>query len=303
MRLRNGVIFYTSMKLLTKLNLVMIVFFAVGTVIIAQLAYSFLMQNAREQVLRQAELMMASARASRDYTSEQIKPLLLKTSEHKANFLPQVVPAFAATSVFNQMRKTYPNYSYREATMNPTNPADRADDWETDVIRYFADHRNEKVLVGERDTPTGRQLYLAKPMAVAPSCMECHSTPEVAPAAMIRKYGSANGFGWNLDQILTAQIVSVPMTVPIEVAGKAFHRLLFFLIATFVATIVALDAALYLLVIRPLHKVCRRADRISRGETEIPELRVHGRDEIADMTASFNRMHMSLAKALKMLEQ
>jgi protein-histidine pros-kinase len=291
------------MKLLTKLNLVLIVFFGAGVAIIAQMAHGFLMQNARAQVLQQAELMMASARASRDYTSDQIKPALLKTPEHKTNFLPEVVPAFAATSIFNQMRKTYPNYSYREATMNPTNPVDRADDWETDIIRYFADHRNEKMLVGERDTPTGRQLYLAKPIAVAPSCMECHSTPEVAPAAMVRKYGSANGFGWNLDQILTAQIVSVPMAVPIEVANKAFRRLLFFLIATFVASIAALDTALYLLVIRPLHDVSSVADRISKGEAELPELDVRGADEIADMTASFKRMHMSLAKALKMLEQ
>jgi len=291
------------MKLLTKLNLVLIVFFGAGGLIIAHFAYGFLMQNAREQVLQQAELMMASARASRDYTSNQIKPLLLKSPEYEKNFLPQTVPAFAAASVFNQMRKTYPDYSYREATLNPTNLVDRADDWETDIIRYFSDHRGEKMLVGERGTPTGLQLYLARPMAVGPSCMECHSTPNVAPVAMIKKYGSANGFGWNLDQILTAQIVSVPMSVPIEVAGKAFRHLLFFLIATFVVTILALDAALYLLVIRPLHKVCRRADRISKGEFEIPELRVHGRDEIADMTASFNRMHMSLAKALKMLEQ
>ena len=82
------------MKLLTKFNLVLIVFFGAGGLIIAQLAYSFLTQNAREQVLQQAELMMASARATRDYTSEQIKPLLLKNPEHETNFLPQTVPAF-----------------------------------------------------------------------------------------------------------------------------------------------------------------------------------------------------------------
>ena len=65
----------------------------------------------------------------------------------------------------------------------------------------------------------------------------------------------------------------------------------------------ALDAALYLLVIRPLHRVSSAADRISKGETELPELEVQGKDEIADVTASFNRMHVSLAKALKMLDQ
>jgi methyl-accepting chemotaxis protein len=291
------------MKLLTKFNLVLIVFFGAGGFIIAHLAYSFLTQNARQQVLQQAELMMAGARATRDYTSEQIKPLLLKNPEHETNFLPQTVPAFSAITIFNSMRKNYPNYAYREATLNPTNLVDRADDWETDIIRYFADHPGEKKLVGERDTPAGRQLYLARPMAVAASCLECHSTPDVAPAAMIKKYGSANGFGWQLNQIITAQIVSVPMSVPLGVADDAYRRLLFFLIATFVVTIVAMDAALYLLVIRPLHKVSTAADRISKGETDLPELDVRGKDEIADVTASFNRMHVSLAKALKMLDQ
>lgn len=291
------------MKLLTKFNLVLIVIFGAGGLVIAQLAYSFLRQNARDQVLQQAELMMASAGATRDYTSNQLKPLLLKNPEHETNFLPQTVPAFSATTVFNSMRKSYPNYSYREATLNPTNLVDRADDWETDIIRYFSDHPNDKKFVGERDTPTGRQLYLAKPLAVAPSCMECHSTPDVAPSAMIKKYGSANGFGWNLDQIVAAQIVSVPMSVPMNVADKAFHRLIFFLIATFIVTILALDAGLYLLVIRPLHKVSAAANLISKGETELPELEVHGHDELADVTASFNRMHVSLAKALKMLDQ
>jgi HAMP domain-containing protein len=290
------------MKLLTKFNLVLIVIFGAGGLIIAELAYNFLMQNARDQVVQQAELMMASARSTRDYTSNQIKPLLLKNPEHETNFLPQTVPAFAANTIFNTMRKSYPNYSYREATLNPTNLVDRADDWETDIIRYFSDHPSEKKVVGERDTPIGRQLYLASPMAVAPSCMECHSTPDVAPAAMIKKYGSTNGFGWNLDQIIAAQVVSVPMSVPIEVAGRAFRRLILFLIVTFVVTIAALDAALYLLVIRPLHAVSEAADKISKGETDLPELKVRGKDEIADMTASFNRMHVSLAKALRMLE-
>jgi nitrate/nitrite-specific signal transduction histidine kinase len=98
-------------------------------------------------------------------------------------------------------------------------------------------------------------------------------------------------------------VVSVPMSVPIQVADSAYKRLILFLIVTFLVTIAALDTALYLIVIRPLHRVSQSADRISKGETELPELEVKGRDEIADVTSSFNRMHVSLAKALKMLEQ
>jgi protein-histidine pros-kinase len=291
------------MKLLTKFNIVLIIIFGAGGFIIARLAYDFLMQNARDQVLQQAELMMASARSTRDYTSEEIKPHLLQNQDHLTNFLPQTVPAYAAQTIFNQLRKTYTNYSYREATLNPTNLQDRADDWETDLIRYFSDHPSEKVVKGERDTPLGRQLYLAKPILVVASCMECHSTPDVAPAAMIRKYGSANGFGWTLGQVIAAQIVSVPMDVPMGIARKAFNRLLLFLMITFLVTIAALDTAVYALVIRPLKMVADAADRVSKGDTEAPEVTVRGKDEIANVTASFNRMRVSLQKALRMLEQ
>jgi protein-histidine pros-kinase len=291
------------MKLLTKFNLVLLVLFGASGMIIAHLAYQFLMQNARDQVVQQAELMMAGARSIRSYTSEQIKPLLLKNPEHEITFLPQSVPAFAATSLFNSIRKSYPDYSYREATLNPTNLIDRADDWESDIVHYFSDHLGEKKLVGERETPTGRYLYLAKPIDVEPSCMECHSTPDVAPAAMIRTYGRENGFGWKLNQIIAAQIVSVPLSLPIQVADRAYRHLILFLLITFLMTIAALDTALYLIVIRPLHRVSQSADRISKGETDLPELEVNGRDEIADVTASFNRMHVSLVKALKMLEK
>lgn len=290
------------MKLLTKFNLVLLVFFGISGFVISHMAYQFLMRNARDQVLQQAELMMASAASTRDYTTEQIKPLLLKNPEHETNFLPQTVPAFAATTLFNSMRKSYPDYSYREATLNPTNLIDRADDWEADLVRYFADHPNDKKVIGERETPTGRYLYLAKPMVAKASCLECHSTPDVAPAAMIKTYGSQNGFGWKLNQVIAAQIVAVPMSLPIQVADQAYRNLIFFLIATFLLTIAALDTALYLIVIRPLRHVSEAADRISKGETELPDLQVKGRDEIADVTGSFNRMRVSLAKALKMLE-
>ena len=291
------------MRLLTKFNLVLLVLFGISGFVIAHLAYQFLTRNAGAQVLQQAELMMASAKSTRDYTSNQIKPLLLKNPEHQTNFLPQTVPAFAATSLFNSMRKSYPDYSYREATLNPTNLIDRAEDWEADIIRYFADHPNEKKFVGERETPTGRYLYLSKPMSADASCLECHSTPDVAPPAMIKTYGSQNGFGWKLNQVIAAQIVSVPMTLPIQVADSAYRSLVLFLVATLLLSIVALDTALYLIVIRPLRRVSQAADRISKGETDLPELEVRGRDEIADVTSSFNRMHVSLAKALKMLDQ
>jgi HAMP domain-containing protein len=291
------------MKLLTKFNLILILLFGAGGLIISQLAYSFLIDNARNQVMQQAELMMASARAVRDYTSGDLAPLLKQTPAHQERFLAETVPAFGATTTFNKLRNRYPDYSYKEATLNPTNLADRAADWETDIIQHLRDHPDAKQLSGERDTPNGRSLYLARPIAADPPCLECHSTPENAPPSMIRTYGSVNGFGWKPHEVVAAQIVSVPMTVPVGIADRAFHRLLLFLVLTLVVTILALDAGIYYLVIRPLRKVSENAYRVSNGDTDSPEIPVKGKDEISTVTASFNRMQVSLVKALRMLDQ
>jgi hypothetical protein len=140
------------MKLLTKFNLLLLVLFGAGGLIISQVAYTFLIRNARSEVLQEAELMMASATSVRDYTSSDLRPLLEQNPQHKQRFLAETVPAFGAISTFNNLRQKYPDYTYREATLNPTNPAHRAVDWEADVIGYFRDHPEKKQFIG-----SGRQ--------------------------------------------------------------------------------------------------------------------------------------------------
>jgi len=291
------------MKLLAKFNLILLVVFGAGGLLIAWFAYSFLINNARREILDQAQLMVASAKAVRDYTADDVSPLVQQNPRHRVKFLAESVPFYAATSTFNRLRKSYPEFAYKEATLNPTNPEDRATDWEADVIQGLQDHPEQPQVVGERDTPTGRSLYLAQPIKTDASCLECHSLPAKAPHAMLATYGTANGFGWKLNQLVGAQIVSVPMSVPVQIARKAFLNLMVILVLTLLTCVLALDAAVYWFVIRPLRIVSDSGDRISKGEKDVPPLMVSGRDEIASVTTSFNRMRVSLAKALAMLEQ
>jgi HAMP domain-containing protein len=218
-------------------------------------------------------------------------------------FRPQTIPAFSATALFAELRKKYPDYVYKEATLNPTNPSNRALEWEEDLIKMFKQRPDLKLFAGDRDTPYGRALYLAKPLAIEDkACLECHSTPSAAPKEMIQLYGPNNGFGWNQGDILTAQIVSVPVSVPVEMADHAFRRLLLSLVMVGVLTLVVLDALLYVTVIRPVSRFATRADEISKGQLDVPELPVHGKDEISVLAAAFNRMHRSVTAAMKMLE-
>lgn len=81
------------MTLMTKFKLILRVLFGSGALAIAELSHGFLVQNAQRHVLAEAELMMASAKSVRDYTSSDLAPLLNELPEHKIRFRPETVPA------------------------------------------------------------------------------------------------------------------------------------------------------------------------------------------------------------------
>lgn len=289
------------MKLLWKFNLVFLLVFALGLGVSAYVSRSLLQDNAREEVLDRARLLMEKALAVRAYTTGQITPLL--ETQMKYSFLPQSVPAFAATEVIAALHAKYPDYSYKEAVLNPTNPRDRAVEWEVDVVNEFRNDAQRKEFVGERDTPTGRALYIARPIQISnPACLRCHSTVDAAPRPMIERYGPANGFGWNHNEIIGAQIVSVPMAVPLQRAEGAFGVFVGSLAAVFAAVALVLNLMLWKLVVQPISRLSAVADQVSLGDMNAPTFERAGRDEISVLAASFNRMRRSLVEALKLLE-
>jgi HAMP domain-containing protein len=290
------------MRLLVKFNLILIVVFAAGMAAAGYFARSFLQQTAHDQVLQQARLMMSSAGAMRTYTTKQVGPLLEQHQAQVNTFLAQTVPAYAATEAFNYLHSDYSDYTYKEATLNPTNLRDRAVDWEADVIQIFRTHPDQKEFSGERDTPAGRSLFLAKPITAATPCLECHDTWRRAPAAMIRIYGKNNGFDWKMGDTVGAQIISVPMAVPLAIADQAFRTLMFSLGGVALVTLLLLDLAIMMIVIRPVTRLSKAADQISKGDLNVPELPAEGSDEISQLAQSFNRMYLSLVKAIRMLE-
>jgi protein-histidine pros-kinase len=158
--------------------------------------------------------------------------------------------------------------------------------------------------VGERETPMGPSLYLGKPIVIRdPTCLACHSTVDAAPKAMIKQFGPANGFGWKLNETVGAQIVSVPMTLPVGRANAAFRAFLGTLAAIFAAVFVVLNAMLMIIVVRPVTRLAAMADEVSLGKIEGPDFSVKGKDEVARLAQSFNRMKKSVVHAIKMLDE
>ncbi|HEY2346782.1 MAG TPA: DUF3365 domain-containing protein [Xanthomonadaceae bacterium] len=290
------------MSLLVKFNLILILVFAIALAPAAYFTNRLLQQNARTQVVEQARLMMETSLAARNYTSKQIKPLLAPRLAEE--FLPQTVPAYSATEIFNLLRVDRPEYTYKEATLNPTNPRDRATDWEADIVNAFRADDHLAELTGERGGPLGNMLYLARPIRITdPGCLACHTSAALAPASLVKAYGPSNGFGWKLNDIIGAQVVSVPTAVPAAMAQSAFLALLGSLAGVFVFIMAFLNVLLWFAVIRPIRRLSAMADEISIGNFDTPEIEVLGKDEVSTLAHSFQRMRISLVKAIKMLEE
>ncbi len=288
------------MNLLIRINLSLGAAFVVGALAAVWICDAALEANAKDDVLAVADLMADSALAMRAYTANEVGPLL--TERMNTEFLPQSVPFYAATQSFLRLREKHPQYAYKEATLNPTNPRDRATDWEADIIQRFRNDPHALELSGERDTPMGRALYLARPIRAEAECLTCHSTPAAAPRTIVARYGSDNGFGWQLNEIVGAQVVSVPLANAAARAQRVSRALSTWLVAVFVTTLIVVNVTLYFVVVRPMRRIVKIADRVSLGEMSAPEFPAGGGDEIASLARSFTRMRKSLEKVMKLLE-
>jgi len=219
-------------------------------------------------------------------------------------FLPESVPAFAATEIMHLLQKKYPDYSYKEAAFNPTNPRNKAVDWESDILNTFRNGSPLKEISGVRDTPTGRSLYLARPLQIRDdACLNCHTNAEMAPPAMVKLYGPDHGFGWKMNEVIATQIVSVPMDLPIRNANRAFVTFMSSLALVFAVLFVLLNVMLTLLIVQPITQLSITADAMSKGRLDVPDFSDKGRDEVSQLGQAFNRMRRSLQKAIALIDK
>ena len=288
------------MSLGAKLNVVLVCVFAIGMALFYLLSRPYLEKAAADEVLTRARIMMEGAAGMRKYTADEIAPLLRPMMQHA--FHPQTVAAYAATKNFEVLRQRFPDYQYREVALNPTNPRSRALEWEADIINDFRAYPAKVDSVINRDTDQGRFIVLSRPIRATQKCMSCHSRWQDAPKSVVQTYGKNNGFGWNLDEIVGAQIVSVPMNLALQRASETRWFFMKLLAAVFVALAIVLNVLLRVVILNPIMRMSAVAGDVSMGKTDVPEYRREGVDEIASLSASFNRMRRTVEHAMKMLD-
>ncbi|MDJ0617527.1 MAG: DUF3365 domain-containing protein [Calothrix sp. MO_192.B10] len=292
-----------NFNLKKKFTIMLLLILAFALSVSGWILSSVLMENAEREIAAKALTLIDTISSVRAYSVSEITPELSNKLETK--FLPQTVSAYSAREVFEILRKQpeYNDYFYKEATLNPTNLRDKADSFETKIVNNFRANKELKEVSGFRSLTGEDIFYIARPLVVTqPACLQCHSTPEVAPKTMIDIYGRNNGFGWQLNEIIGAQIISLPAKRVFFKARQSIVIILLIVFIVFITIIVLVNLFLKRQIITPLKRLTRIAEEVSTGHLDL-DFEPPSNDEIGNLAQAFKRMQLSLAIAMKKLKR
>jgi methyl-accepting chemotaxis protein len=282
----------TKLWLLSALGI--ITFFPLSGAILAPMFED----NAQQTITDKANVLLDTVTSARQYTSDNSKLFSqLNTGE---TFRPQTVPAFSAREIFEGLRSNpqYNDFLYKEATRNPTNLRDLADDFEIDLIDKFSSDEKLKEIVGIREINREQFLYISRPLSVSsPSCLVCHGQPQDAPSSMLARYGKENGFGWKLGEVVAAQTLLVPATSALKEASSLQGKVLGLFFLLFAVGVAIANFCLHHEIVKPIKQLTKVVSKTSLGELE-EDFKHSSSDEIGVLSDAFNRLKTSLNIAL-----
>lgn len=276
---------FIRFKLGTRFTLILVIVFVIGTLLSYVVLSQALQQRAQDEIMSKGLVLIGLMNSVRSYTTAHIAPLLGPTMDPQNKFIPETVPAFSAREVFENLRKTpdYANFFYKEATINPTNLRDKADDFEADLVARFQTAPATNELSGYRSVAGEDLFYSARPFIIKNEvCLGCHSVPEKAPVSMIAAYGRQNGFGWQLNDVVGTQVIYVPASKVLDAARQSLLVVMAIFIGIFALVIVLLNLLLQRSVVQPIQFMAHIAQKVTSGKMDFTPLE---RDQMAGVAA------------------
>ena len=293
------------MKIGTKVNIILIIVFLTGILISGIALSQVLLNKAQNEINNKAAALMDMSNSVRSYTNERVEPLLMPKVEFQENFIPESIPSFSVREVFEYFRKNpgYGNFFYKDATLNPTNLRDKADSFETKIVKDFRKKPEMKPVSGYRTMSGTKLYYTAKPIVIKKaSCLRCHSIPENAPKSQLTTYGDKHGFGWSLNKPLGIQIIYVPAQDILTAAHQSFMLITGIVAIVFIIVIIFMNLLLKRVILKRIKKIATVAEEVSIGNMDA-NFGKQNKDEIGDLAEAFKRMKYSLEIAMNMLNK
>jgi len=271
----------------------------VASIVLAYASYQFSLNNAMADAKRQGAIVFNMIHSSRMYFKKTQRPLVAELVEED-RFYPEIMSGFVMTrGVWEIFEKRFPGYKFKQATLDPLYPPNKADGDETKLIAEFDADRKVKNREGQMVKNGEQFYYFAKPILVEDKCLRCHGTPDEAPKDQIEIYGTETGYDWRKGQVVSTAIVYVPMDAAVAAAKKSATKLF----AMGAAGIVLLMAVIWFFlssgIVTPLARLEQKTRQISLGKELDEDIGVHSKDEIGDLAKAIDRLRISTAKLLK----
>lgn len=293
---------FKNMNLRKRFTTIMVIIYVISLPLIIGVSYLVLRENAKKQILEESNLMLAAMEAARAYTAEVLRPTLQKALPDKF-----IIEGMSATKVAygiqERIRKKLPRYSFKEATESPLNPVNKADAFELQKINEFRKGILKDEWRGYKKATDGEYYVIMRPVKVKLDCLRCHGDPAVAPPEQRERYGNTTeGYNWKLDDIVTVNTVYVPTEEAKKSAVRALITFAGIYSGMFLIIIVVIDRIIISNIIKPIEHFVETATEVSRGNLD-KQFEVKTNDEMKLLADAFERMKVSLRKAIEILKK
>ncbi|WP_458775636.1 c-type heme family protein [Desulforhopalus sp. 52FAK] len=248
---------------------------------------------------RKGNIVFTFIDASRNFFKNEQRPLVMDIVEED-RFYPNLMSGFAFTrGIWDEFMKELPDYQFRQATIDPLYPPNKASSDELKIIAEFEANKNLKSKEGILEKDGERFFYFAKPIKVGKKCLRCHGNPDDAPRDQIELYGKENGYHWQENATVASFITYVPIQNALEDAKKSAITLFLFGLGGITVLMAIIWFFFNSYLIKPITMLETRTTEISLGKNLDQNVTHSSNDEIGTLAKAIDRMRISTVKLLQ----
>lgn len=284
-----------DLKISTKFTLAIGLILLIFCVIFSVLLYFHLKNRVIEDANERTLVIMTQIAAIGDYIKNTLRPKMFEILPDIRDKDEFIVEAMSTTHVTQEVMRRFNNdlrdYVYKRVSDNPLNQKNQADSLHEKMISNFKQDRSQKSWDGIIKIEGQEFLIRARSITAEKGCLMCHGDPAYAPRGLVKKYGTKSGFHWTEGDVIGVESITIPLAATLsQIRGIAISTFIFGF-AMLLFLFISLQGAFWSLVSRPLKRLTTIFEGIVKGTEPLnQDLPITTRDEIGEMTASFNQM-------------
>lgn len=249
---------------------------------------------------KELSLLVDMVKSVREYVIKDLRPDLVEAGLYHS---PGVSSVVTAGLVAGHFQKKQPDYYIKISSDNPLNPKNKPEPLEQKLIQHYRDNRDEESIV-ESGVIQGKSfLVSSRPSVAKPGCLQCHGRPAEAPEPVTLKYGTRQGYHYNVGEVVGVTSVGVPLQDVYQLVLK--RSLIAMGILTFMFALIAIiiSAIVKRSIIAPVVAITGLATALSKGDLQHTIKQEQNSVELSELAKAFERLRLSISAAMKRLTE